>query len=148
MLIESATEFAISLLQTLLVQDLRVGVSELSNLVDVLFKVHNSLFYYVIKNLVLMVSIMRLITFAKWQLASKPGAPDSLQQLVEIVKNPDANAAALSRFSVGKDDMAKQSREKKVAEYSVAFLKNPFSFFFVCTLCLKVMDCFKRYSII
>ncbi|GFZ15188.1 transcription regulator [Actinidia rufa] len=92
---KSATEFAISLLQTLLVQDLRVSVSELSNLVDVLFK-----------------------------LASKPGAPDSLQQLVEIAKNPDANAAPLSRFSVGKDDMAKQSREKKGSDNTVSTMEE------------------------
>ncbi|XP_057476799.1 uncharacterized protein LOC130764518 isoform X2 [Actinidia eriantha] len=92
---KSATEFAISLLQTLLVQDLRVSVSELSNLVDVLFK-----------------------------LASKPGAPDSLQQLVKITKNPDANAAPLSRFSVGKDDMAKQSREKKGSDNAVSTMEE------------------------
>lgn len=40
---ETATEFAISLLRILLVEDLRVVVYELPNLVDVLAKVQYSL---------------------------------------------------------------------------------------------------------
>ncbi|KAK9292677.1 hypothetical protein L1049_020655 [Liquidambar formosana] len=86
-----ATEFAISLLQTLLVQESRVSVSELPNLVDALAK-----------------------------LATRPGSPESLQQLVEIAKNPAANAAVLSGFTVGKEDRTKQSREKKVSDRSTA----------------------------
>lgn len=44
----------------------------------------------------------------------RPGSPESLQQLVEIARNPAANAAILSGLNVGKDDKEKQSREKKV----------------------------------
>ncbi|KAK6936303.1 CCR4-NOT transcription complex subunit 1, HEAT repeat [Dillenia turbinata] len=81
---KAATEFAVSLLQTLLVQESRVSVSELPNLVDALAK-----------------------------LATRPGSPESLQQLVEIARNPTANAAVLSGFSVGKEDRTKQARDKK-----------------------------------
>ncbi|XP_059312955.1 uncharacterized protein LOC132064095 isoform X1 [Lycium ferocissimum] len=82
---KSATEFAISLIQTLVISDSRV-ISELQNLVDVLAKI-----------------------------AARPGSPESLQQLVEIAKNPAANAAALSSVTFGKDDSNKQSRDKKIA---------------------------------
>lgn len=44
----------------------------------------------------------------------RPGSPESLQQLVEIARNPAANAAILSGLNVGKDDREKQAREKKV----------------------------------
>ncbi|KAA8539793.1 hypothetical protein F0562_026485 [Nyssa sinensis] len=87
---KAATEFAISLLQTLLVQDSRVSVSEFPNLVDALAK-----------------------------LATRPGSPESLQQLVEIARNPAANAAVLSGFAAGKDDWAKLSREKKVSDRAI-----------------------------
>ncbi|KAL6321921.1 hypothetical protein AAG906_035821 [Vitis piasezkii] len=87
---KAATEFAISLLQTLLIQDSRVSVSELPNLVDALGK-----------------------------LAMRPGSPESLQQLVEIARNPAANAAILSGLNVGKDDKEKQSREKKSSDRSM-----------------------------
>lgn len=82
---KSATEFAVSLIQTLVISDSRV-ISELQNLVDVLAKI-----------------------------AARPGSPESLQQLVEIAKNPGANAAALSSVSFGKEDNNKQSRDKKIA---------------------------------
>lgn len=49
------------------------------------------------------------------QVASKPGSPESLQQLVEMVKNPAANVAAASGVNVGKEDKARQSRDKKVS---------------------------------
>ncbi|KAJ0736881.1 putative CCR4-Not complex component, Not1, MIF4G-like domain superfamily [Helianthus annuus] len=55
-----ATEFAISLIQTLVVSDARV-ISELQTVVDVLAK-----------------------------LATRPDAPEALQQLVEIARNPAA----------------------------------------------------------
>ncbi|CAA0842704.1 transcription regulators [Striga hermonthica] len=77
-----ATEFAISLIQTLVINDSKV-LSELHNLVDALAK-----------------------------LAARPGSPESLQQLVEIAKNP-ANAAAMSSVGVGKEDSTKTSRDKK-----------------------------------
>ncbi|OIT36093.1 PREDICTED: CCR4-NOT transcription complex subunit 1 [Nicotiana attenuata] len=83
---KSATEFAISLIQTLVISDSRV-ISELQNLVEVLAKI-----------------------------AARPGSPESLQQLVEIAKNPAAaNAAALSSVTFGKEDSNKQSRDKKIA---------------------------------
>lgn len=50
------------------------------------------------------------------QIAARPGSPESLQQLVEIAKNPAANAAALSSVTFGKEDSNKQSREKKVSQ--------------------------------
>ncbi|KAL3649432.1 hypothetical protein CASFOL_005835 [Castilleja foliolosa] len=79
---KSATEFAISLIQTLVINDSKV-ISELHNLVDALAK-----------------------------LAARPGSPESLQQLVEIAKNP-ANAASLSSVAVGKEDTTRISRDKK-----------------------------------
>ncbi|KAL5812656.1 hypothetical protein ACOSQ3_027606 [Xanthoceras sorbifolium] len=84
-----ATEFAVNLLQTL-VQESRVSISELPNLVDVLAK-----------------------------LASRPGSPESLQQLVEIAKNPAANAENLSGVIIGKEDRTKQPREKKGIDRSM-----------------------------
>ncbi|KAK4372034.1 hypothetical protein RND71_007418 [Anisodus tanguticus] len=82
---KSATEFAISLIQTLVISDSRV-ISELQNLVDALSKI-----------------------------AARPGSPESLQLLVEIAKNPAANAAALSGVTFGKEDSNKQSRDKKIS---------------------------------
>ncbi|XP_057511675.1 uncharacterized protein LOC130793815 isoform X2 [Actinidia eriantha] len=85
---KAATEFAISLIQTLLINDSRV-ISELHNLVDALAK-----------------------------LAARPGSPESLQQLVEVARNPAANPAAFSAVSVGKEDNTRQAREKKVPGHS------------------------------
>ena len=48
------------------------------------------------------------------QLAARPGSPESLQQLVEIVKNP--STAALSGIAIGKDDATRQVKDKKVTE--------------------------------
>lgn len=48
------------------------------------------------------------------KIASKPGSPESLQQLIEIVKSPVANMDALSVNSLGKEDKTRQSRDKKV----------------------------------
>ncbi|VVA30197.1 PREDICTED: CCR4-NOT mRNAion complex [Prunus dulcis] len=83
-----ATEFSISLLQTLVIEESKV-ISELHNLVDALAK-----------------------------LAAKPGSPESLQQLVEMVKNPASNVAAPSAINVGKEDKARQSRDKKAPVHS------------------------------
>ena len=49
-----------------------------------------------------------------FKIASKPGSPESLQQLIEIVKNPVANMDVLSVNSLGKEDKTKLSRDKKV----------------------------------
>lgn len=86
---KAATEFSISLLQTLAVEESKV-ISELHNLVDALAK-----------------------------LASKPGSAESLQELVEMIKNPTAIVAASSGVSVGKEDKARQSRDKKAPGASV-----------------------------
>ncbi|XP_019161048.1 PREDICTED: CCR4-NOT transcription complex subunit 1 [Ipomoea nil] len=80
-----ATEFAISLIQTLVMSDSRV-ISELQNLLDALAK-----------------------------LAARPGSPESLRQLVEIAKNPSVNASALSGFTSGKEDNMKQQPKDKKA---------------------------------
>ncbi|XP_019463581.1 PREDICTED: CCR4-NOT transcription complex subunit 1 isoform X2 [Lupinus angustifolius] len=76
---KAATEFSISLLQTLVIEEPKV-ISELHNIVDALAK-----------------------------LATKPGSPESIPQLVEMVKNPTASAAG----NAGKDDKARQSRDNK-----------------------------------
>lgn len=83
---EAATEFSISLLQTLVIEEPKV-ISELHNLIDALAK-----------------------------LATKPGYPESLQQLLEMIKNP----ASLSASNVGKEDKARQSRDNKGPGLQVA----------------------------
>ncbi|KAJ4827650.1 hypothetical protein Tsubulata_008272 [Turnera subulata] len=84
---KAATEFAISLIQALIVEDSKV-ISELHNLVDALAK-----------------------------LAAKPGSPESLQHLIEIVKNP---AASMSGLAIGKEDKARQPRDKKASNQLTA----------------------------
>lgn len=49
-----------------------------------------------------------------FQLAAKPGSPESLQQLIEIVRNP-SNVNASSGATTGKEDKARQSKDKKVS---------------------------------
>ncbi|KAL9690797.1 hypothetical protein QQ045_011207 [Rhodiola kirilowii] len=73
-----ATEFSIALLQTLLLEESSV-TSELPNLLDALA-----------------------------QIANRPGSPESLQQLIEIVRNP-------STISAAKEDAAKQSTDDKAS---------------------------------
>ncbi|OIV91490.1 hypothetical protein TanjilG_02108 [Lupinus angustifolius] len=80
---EAATEFSISLLQTLVIEEPKV-ISELHNLVDALAK-----------------------------LTTKPGSPETLPQLVEMVKKPAASSAALYAGNAGKDDKARQSTDNK-----------------------------------
>ncbi|KAK6285447.1 hypothetical protein POUND7_011626 [Theobroma cacao] len=87
---KAAMEFAMSLLQTLVTDESRV-ISELHNLVDALAKV-----------------------------VPKPGSPESLQQLIEMIRNPSASAAALSSATAGKEDKARQSRDKKVPGHTSA----------------------------
>ncbi|CAJ1948188.1 unnamed protein product [Sphenostylis stenocarpa] len=76
---KAATEFCISLLQTLVIEEPKV-ISELHNLVDALSK-----------------------------LATKPGCPEPLPQLLEMIKNP----GSLSSSNAGKEDKARQSRDIK-----------------------------------
>ncbi|KAK9274352.1 hypothetical protein L1049_019166 [Liquidambar formosana] len=71
-----ATEFAISLLQTLVIEECRV-ISELHNVIDALAKV-----------------------------ATRPESPESLLQLIEIVKYGVG-------VTVGKEDKARQPRDQK-----------------------------------
>ncbi|XP_043707891.1 CCR4-NOT transcription complex subunit 1-like isoform X2 [Telopea speciosissima] len=92
---KTATEFAISLLQALVVQEPGVSVSELHNLVDALAK-----------------------------LAMRPGSPETLQQLVDIARNPAANSAALSSLTTGKEDKTRQAREKKSPGRSMAIRED------------------------
>ncbi|GAB2271046.1 hypothetical protein Dimus_005896 [Dionaea muscipula] len=80
---KAATEFAIALLQTLLIEEPKV-VSELQNLVDALAK-H----------------------------AARPGSPESLQQLIEIARNPIANSGSV--YGINTDDKARQARDRKAA---------------------------------
>jgi CCR4-NOT transcription complex subunit 1 len=78
---KTATEFAISLIQTLVTQDFS-SVSELFNIVDALSK-----------------------------LATRPGSPDSLQNLIEIARSTFNNNA---NYAASKDEKVIQSRDKKV----------------------------------
>ncbi|GFP80906.1 ccr4-not transcription complex subunit 1 [Phtheirospermum japonicum] len=59
------------------------------------------------------ISLIQTLVINDSKLAARPGSPESLQQLVEIAKNP-ANAAALSSVAVGKEDTTRASRDKKV----------------------------------
>ncbi|KAL7238560.1 hypothetical protein ACSBR2_004617 [Camellia fascicularis] len=79
---KAATEFAISLIQTLLINDSKV-ISKLHNFVDALAK-----------------------------LAARPGSPESLQQLVEVAGNPAANPATLSAVFVGEDNTRQATEQK------------------------------------
>ncbi|XVF08470.1 hypothetical protein REPUB_Repub07fG0006100 [Reevesia pubescens] len=82
---KTATQFAISLLETLLVQESSLTLSELPNVIDSLAK-----------------------------LAARPGFPKSLQKLVEIAKNPPENAASPSGNIVGKNAREKKSSDRSV----------------------------------
>lgn len=80
---KAATDFAISLIHTLVISASWV-IPELQILVDTLAK-----------------------------LASRPESPESLQQLIEIAKNPTADSSNISAVSIGKDDNSRLSRDKK-----------------------------------
>ncbi|KNA22767.1 hypothetical protein SOVF_031520 isoform A [Spinacia oleracea] len=81
-----ATEFAVSLLQTLVNEEPKV-ISELQTLVEALSK-----------------------------LAARPGSPELLQQLVETAKIPAATVGGITSPSTGKDDKNRQARDKKVSQ--------------------------------
>ncbi|KAK4414642.1 CCR4-NOT transcription complex subunit [Sesamum alatum] len=59
------------------------------------------------------ISLIQTLVINDSKLAARPGSPESLQQLVEIAKNP-ASAATLSPVAVGKEDNMRTSRDKKV----------------------------------
>lgn len=113
---EAATEFAISLLQTLVIEESKV-ISELHNLVDALAKVYFCLFYG--GECIPWYLYVKLLTNFNFQLSAKPGSPESLQQLVEIVKNPAAGVVPLSGVNVGKEDKVRQLKDKKVTGYFI-----------------------------
>ncbi|KAJ9703226.1 hypothetical protein PVL29_004850 [Vitis rotundifolia] len=52
------------------------------------------------------------------------GSIESLQQLVEIARNPAASAMLLSGLNIGKDDKEKQSQEKKSFDRSMTSKKD------------------------
>ncbi|WRX18737.1 CCR4-Not complex component [Theobroma cacao] len=87
---KTATEFAISLLETLLIQESSLTLSELPNLINSLAK-----------------------------LAARPGSPESLQKLLEIAKNPPKSASSPSGNTVGKEDRTKHASGKKNSDYSM-----------------------------
>ncbi|XP_019056501.1 PREDICTED: CCR4-NOT transcription complex subunit 1-like [Tarenaya hassleriana] len=82
---KSATDFAISLLQSLVTEESSV-ISELHSVVDALAK-----------------------------LAAKPGSPESLQQLIGMIRNPVTSAASLSSAANSNENNARQSKDEKVA---------------------------------
>lgn len=82
---KAATEFAVSLLQTLVNVEPKV-MSELQNLIEALS-----------------------------QLAPMPGVPESLQQLAETIRNLAANTASLPSAACEKDDENRLAREEKVS---------------------------------
>lgn len=97
-------------------------ISELHNLVDALAKVcaclasmEKALHFFSLEKNARNGDVQKFLTQSDMQLASKPGYPESLQQLVEMIKNPTANVAAASGIIVGKEDKARQSRDKKVS---------------------------------
>lgn len=53
------------------------------------------------------------------KVAAKPGSPESLQQLIELVKNPATGVVAVSGFNIGKEDKSRQLKDKKVTGYIV-----------------------------
>ncbi|KAF8113037.1 hypothetical protein N665_0058s0130 [Sinapis alba] len=81
---KSATDFSVSLLQSLVTEESSV-ISELHSLVDALAK-----------------------------LSSKSGSPESLQQLIDIIRNPVTNTSDHSDSAIGVENNDKQSKDKKV----------------------------------
>ncbi|KAJ0235619.1 Transcription regulator [Hirschfeldia incana] len=81
---KSATDFSISLLQALVTEESSV-ISELHSLVDALAK-----------------------------LSSKSGSPESLQQLIDIIRNPVTNTRGLSDGASGNENNDRHSKDEKV----------------------------------
>lgn len=105
---ETATEFAISLIQTLVTQE-SSSVSELFNVIDALSKVFMSVCFMLWSCLLLGLPLM--LMYAVLQLAIRPGSPDSLQHLVEIARSTFNNSA---NYAASKDEKVIQSKDKKV----------------------------------
>ncbi|KAJ7514921.1 hypothetical protein O6H91_23G065800 [Diphasiastrum complanatum] len=79
----TATDFAIYLVKTCIIQEAGVSASELYNVIETLSKV-----------------------------AQRPGSPESLQQLIDIAKNTPSMAIQSGQV-IGKDDKSKLLKEKK-----------------------------------
>lgn len=118
---EAATDFAISLVQALVVEESNV-ISELHNLVDALAKV---IFLHLYVRVHYILFCLTFLIDSDLQLAAKSGSAESLQQLIETVRNPGANAASLTSLTLGKEDKARQSRDKKVSEDAMVYNSLP-----------------------
>ncbi|KAG0490342.1 hypothetical protein HPP92_007205 [Vanilla planifolia] len=81
---KAATDFAISLVQALVINEWGVSVSEFYHLIDALTK-----------------------------LAMRPGSPESLQQLIEIARNHSNSLNPLASSTASKDEKVRQSKDKK-----------------------------------
>ena len=106
---ETATEFAISLIKTLVTQE-SSSVSELFNVVDALSKVFG-VYILCFPRLLVGLRLRVMVMFAVLQLAIRPGSPDSLQQLVEVARS---TLNSSTNYAASKDEKVIQSRDKKV----------------------------------
>ncbi|CAN8296001.1 unnamed protein product [Cochlearia groenlandica] len=97
----SATNFAISLIQSLVTEESNV-ISDLHSLVDALAKI-----------------------------ASKSGSPESLQQLIDNIRNPVTRTAGVSDCATGNKNNDGQSKDKKVACYTTSNTKESTSLEYV-----------------
>ncbi|KAL0662601.1 hypothetical protein Bca4012_099438 [Brassica carinata] len=98
---KSATDFSISLLQCLVTEKSSV-ISELHSLVDALAK-----------------------------LAAKSGSPVSLQQLIDIIRNPVTNTSGLSDSATENEINDMQSKDEKVVCNTIANTEDNTSFEYV-----------------
>ncbi|KAM7260736.1 hypothetical protein ACFE04_026211 [Oxalis oulophora] len=120
---KAAMEFSMSLLETLVTDESSV-LSELHNLVDALAKV---LKLFISINVAFQNNLSVTDDNPNWQIAGKPGCPEPLTKLVDIIKNPVANADTLSSIAVGKEDMSKQTRDKKASGLSTSLKEDSHS---------------------
>ncbi|KAL0379712.1 UNVERIFIED_CONTAM: CCR4-NOT transcription complex subunit [Sesamum angustifolium] len=96
-------------------KDITIGLirSELLNLAE--YNVHMAKLLDAGRNKAateFVISLIQTLVINDSKLAARPGSPESLQQLVEIAKNP-ASAATLSPVAAGKEDNMRTSRDKK-----------------------------------
>ncbi|KAG5379543.1 hypothetical protein IGI04_027385 [Brassica rapa subsp. trilocularis] len=98
---KSATDFSISLLQCLVTEKSSV-ISELHSLVDALAK-----------------------------LSAKSGSPVSLQQLIDIIRNPVTNTSGLSDSATENEINDRQSKDEKVVCNTIANTEDNTSFEYV-----------------
>ncbi|KAF9613129.1 hypothetical protein IFM89_005608 [Coptis chinensis] len=73
------------------------------------------------------VSELHNLVDALGKLATRPGSPESLQQLVEIARNPTSIAATLSGFTMGKDEKARLSRDKKAPSGRIMMSRDDYN---------------------